>query len=286
MRETHLLPFEGATGWLNPEPLTPEDVRGNVALVDFGPTTASTGFVRKERLMSMKRKVLGAMATVTILGGVSTAGTLSARAATPACGEPCISIFSRVLGTHAQPNFVEAVYQGIAEVGQPLILKQASSADPSQDLIVPWASSVSEFFAAGMVSAKVNRHYGSLTAVQIEYAPLGVGSGLCVGVAKPGVPNQGLSLQPCSLPATTVWIVDTEHAVGTPPDLYFPLINGSTRSVSRPLVMDYPPNAFPTDEPTPDIRVRHLQFVSSDQTVPDRQLWGTRFGVLDRKSVV
>lgn len=230
--------------------------------------------------MSMKRKVLAATATLTILGGVSTVGTLSARAATPACGEPCISIFSRALGTHAQPNFVEAVYQGIAEVGQPLILKQASSADSSQDLIVPRSGPVSDFFAAGMVSAKVNRHYGNLTAVQIEYAPSGMGSGLCVGVATPGVSNQALTLQPCSVPATTVWIVDTEHAVGTPPDVYVPLINGSTRSFSRPLVMDYPRNAYPTDEPTPEIRVRHLQFVSSERTVPDRQLWGTRFGVL------
>ncbi len=230
--------------------------------------------------MSMRRKVLAAMATVTIMGGVSTAGTLSARAATPACGQRCISIFSRALGTQTQPNFVEAVYQETAKIGQPLILKQASSADPSQDLIVPRSGSVSEFFAAGMLSAKVDRHYGNLTAVQIEYAPSGVGSGLCVGVAIPGVPNQGLTLQPCTVPATTVWIVDTEHAVGTPPDVYFPLINGSTRSFSRPLVMDYPRDAHPTDEPTPEIRVRHLQFVPGERTVPDRQLWGTRFGVL------
>ena len=230
--------------------------------------------------MSMKRKVLAAMATVTMLGGVSTVGTLPATAATPACGEACISIYSRALGTYTQPNFVEAVYQGIAEVGQPLILAPADSADPSQDLIVPRAGSVSDFFAAGMVSAAVNRHYGSLPAVQIEYAPLGVGTDLCVGVAIPGISNQGLTLQPCSVPATTVWVVDTEHAVGIAPDVYFPLINGSTRSFSRPLVMDYPRNAHPTDEPTPEIRVRHLQFVSSDRTVPDRQLWGTRFGVL------
>lgn len=230
--------------------------------------------------MSMKGKVLSAMATVTILGGVSTVGTLPATAATQGCGEACISIFSRALGTHRQPNFVEAVYEGIAEVGQPLILKQASSADPSQDLIVPRAGSVSDFFAAGMVSAAVNRHYGNLTAVQIEYAPFGVGTDLCVGVAIPGVSNQGLTLRPCSVPATTVWIVDTNHAVGTAPELYFPLINGSTKSFSRPLVMDYARNAHPTDEPTPEIRVRHLQFVSSERTVPDRQLWGTRFGVL------
>jgi thiol-disulfide isomerase/thioredoxin len=33
--EGHLPSFEGATGWLNSEPLTPEALRGRVALVDF-----------------------------------------------------------------------------------------------------------------------------------------------------------------------------------------------------------------------------------------------------------
>ena len=39
MRETHLPGFEGATGWLNSEPLTPAALRGRVALVDFGTYT-------------------------------------------------------------------------------------------------------------------------------------------------------------------------------------------------------------------------------------------------------
>src|ERR671915_1681219 len=33
--EGRLVPFEGATGWLNSEPLTPEGLRGRVVLVDF-----------------------------------------------------------------------------------------------------------------------------------------------------------------------------------------------------------------------------------------------------------
>ncbi len=138
---------------------------------------------------------------------------------------------------------------GVARVGQPVILKRASSSDPSEDLIVPRAGLVSDFFAAGMVSAKVNRHYGNL-------------------------------LQPCSVPATTVWIVDTVHSPATAADGYFPLINGSTRNFSRPFVMDYSRNACPTDEPTPQIRVHHLKLLGNEHTVPDRQLWGTRFGVL------
>src|SRR5687767_2546527 len=33
--EGHLASFDGATGWLNSEPLTPEGLRGRVVLVDF-----------------------------------------------------------------------------------------------------------------------------------------------------------------------------------------------------------------------------------------------------------
>ena len=33
--EGHLPPFDGATAWLNSAPLTPEELRGRVVLVDF-----------------------------------------------------------------------------------------------------------------------------------------------------------------------------------------------------------------------------------------------------------
>jgi hypothetical protein len=230
--------------------------------------------------MPIKRKVLAVAAMLAMAGGVTTVGTLSASAATPSCGQRCISIFTRALGAYAQPNFVEAVLGGVAKVGQPVILKRASNSDPSEDLIVHRGGLVSDFFAAGMVSAKVNRHYGNLRAAQIEYAPLGVASGLCVGLATTAFQNQGLTLQPCSVPATTVWIIDTVHSPATAADGYFPLISGSTRNFSRPFVMDYPRSTCPTDKPTRQIRVRHLKLLGNEHTVPDRQLWGTRFGVL------
>ena len=237
--------------------------------------------------MPLKSKVLAVAATLTLVGVVSTVGTLStstvgtlpASAATPECGQSCISIFSRAFGTYAQPNFVEAVLDGVARVGQPVIVKRASSSDPSEDLI-PSFGTVSDFFAAGMVSADVNRHYGNLDAAQIRYAPLGVPSGLCVGLATAAFQNEGLTLQPCATPATTVWIVDTPDSPATAADGYFPLVNGSTRNFSRPFVMTYPRNAFPTDEPTPYIHVRHLKLLGNEHIVPDRQLWGARPGVL------
>jgi hypothetical protein len=58
---------------------------------------------------------------------------------------------------------------------------------------------VSEFYAAGLVSADVNSHYGALFGVQQEYAPYGIGAGLCVGLAKVAYQNEGLTLQPSRL---------------------------------------------------------------------------------------
>jgi hypothetical protein len=223
--------------------------------------------------MSIKRYAL-AVAAITVC--VITTGTLSAGAATPVCGDRCISLFSKVLGTYDQPNVVEAVLDGVAKVGQPVILKRADRSDPSQDLM-PRLGKVSDFYAAGMVSEDVNSHYGDLDAAQIEFAPLGVASDLCVGLSKPASQGAGLTLQPCTMPGTTVFIIDEANATA---DGYFAIINGSTTDFSRPFAMHYPRDQQATDRRLQQIEVRRLQFRSNDHTLPDRQLWGAYPGVL------
>jgi hypothetical protein len=228
--------------------------------------------------MSIKSKVLAATAALTIVGGISTLGTLSASAATPACGQGCIEVFSPEFGTSTNPGFVETMFQGLARVGQPAIMHRASSSDPAEDLIVPRRGTVSTFFAAGMVSAEVNSHYGNELAAQIEYAPLGVPSGLCSALATTAFQNEGLTLQPCSVPATTVWIIDTADSPATAPT-YFPIVNGSTTDFSHPYGMTYPSEADPTVKRLPQIMIRHL--IGNPADVPDRQLWGVARGVLN-----
>jgi hypothetical protein len=225
--------------------------------------------------MSVKSKVLAAAAaTLTVVGGASAAGTLSANAATPQCGPRCIEIFSPRFGTPAQPNFIESVRHGVARVGQPIILGRASSSDPAGDLtpIVLGSGTVSAFFGAGMVSAAVNSHYGSLHAVQLEYTPSGKATGLCSAVAQPAFENEALSLQPCTTPGTTVFIIDP--AVAPAADVgNFAIIDGSTTDFSHPFVMTY------THEPPARIRLDHLR-LSDDGTAPITQLWGRTFGVV------
>ena len=165
--------------------------------------------------MSIKSKVFAAAATLTLVGGVGSVAAVSAGAATPSCGHSCIDIFSREFGTHHQPNFVLDVWRQGAKVGQPIILFRTSNSDPAQDFTAGFQGLTSEFYAAGLVSAAVALHYGCTAssartaapgrvddpAFEIEYAPYGVNSGLCVGVARTAVQNEHVSLQPCGVSA-------------------------------------------------------------------------------------
>src|SRR5215472_4432393 len=54
---------------------------------------------RGEPGMSIKSRILAVTAALTVVGGLGTAGALSANAATPACGDSSINILHRELGT-------------------------------------------------------------------------------------------------------------------------------------------------------------------------------------------
>ena len=227
--------------------------------------------------MSIKSKVLAAAAVLTLAGGLSAAGTLAASAATPQCGNACVEVYSMKYATPTSLGFVETVFLGIPAAGVPTILHRASSSDPAEDLIVPLAGPVSMFYKLGMVSAAVNSHYGSEIAVQIEYAPLGKPTGLCAALATTAYQNEGLTLQPCSTPGTTVWIIDTADSPATAPT-YFPIVNGSTTDFTHPFGMTFPGKADPAHRLFPQIKVRHL--IGNPAHVPDSQLWGADTGVV------
>jgi hypothetical protein len=245
--------------------------------------------------MSIKSKVLAAAATLTLVGGVGVAGALSAgpaSAATPSCGNSCIDVFSHQFGTHKSPNFVVDVLRQGEKVGQPIILFRTANFDPAEDFTVSFQGTVSDFFAAGLVSAAVNLHYGGGAAgfpndfaFENEYAPFGVDSGLCLGVAATAFNDEGVTLQPCGVSSKTVWIVDTFDSPTTLFNGYVPLINGSDTNFSHPFVLTYPNDSFPTDKPRPQLVVTNITGSSNGPgpvlgTVNVNQLWGADFGIL------
>jgi hypothetical protein len=249
--------------------------------------------------MSFKSKMLAGAATLALVGGVATVGSLAASAATPSCGNNCINVFSRAFGTHRSPNFVMDVFRQGAKVGQPIILFRTTNQDPAEDFTVSFQGAVSDFYAAGLVGSAVALHYGGLAAgadddaaYELEYAPYGVDSGLCAGLARTAIQNEGVTLQPCGVSSKTVWIVDdggNNFPGGDSPSTvrggYTPVINGSDTNFSHPFVLTYPSNGYPTDKPRPQLQVRNLTGFSNGfgpivGTVPDTQLWAARFGVL------
>jgi hypothetical protein len=246
--------------------------------------------------MSIKSKVFAAAATLTLVGGVTAVGAMSASAATPSAGPTAIDIFSYEFGHHSSPNFVVDTWRQSAKVGQPIILFRTSDTDPAEDFTVSFQGLVSDFFAAGLVSAAIDLHYGSNLpnasdgfpddpAFEIEYAPYGVESGLCVGVAATAVQGSKVALEPCGVSSKTVWVTDTGDST-TVTSGYVPLINGSDTNFSHPFVLTYPENGYPTDVPRPQLTTTNLTGFSGSFLVPelgtvdDNQLWGADFGVL------
>jgi len=250
--------------------------------------------------MSLKSKLLAGAATMALVGSMGVVGAMSAAAATPSCGRDCIDIFSRAFGTHRTPNFVMDVLRQGAKVGQPIILFRTSNTDPAEDFVPSIQGTTADFYAAGLVSAAVALHYGCIPggnfpncgttgvddpAIELEYAPFGVDSGLCVGVAATATQGEGVTLQPCGVSAKTVWIIDTNDSPATFNRGYVPLINGSDTNFSHPFVLSYPGNGFPTDKPRPQLQVKNLTGFSQGRGTPigsvdDTQLWGADFGVL------
>ncbi|MGI5519192.1 hypothetical protein [Streptomyces sp. CA-106131] len=226
--------------------------------------------------MSVKNKVLAAAAMVTMVGGLSTVGTLSANAATPECGDSCIKIYSAKFGTSEQPNLVETVYRGVARVGQPTAMHPVSTSNPAGDIVGHRKGLVSDFYKDGLVSAEVNKHYGNLTAVEVEYAPHGKRSGLCAGLAHTAYQNEGLTLQKCGKSGRTVWIIDTADSPSTASQGHFPLVSGSTTDFAHPYAMTFTHSADGNGghRTAVPMQIRVARLMGNPSHVPAGQLWG------------
>lgn len=255
--------------------------------------------------MSFRSKVLAAAATLTLVGGTAAVGALSAGAATPSCGPGCVDVFSWQFGNFHHPNFVLDVFRQGAKTGQPIILFRTSNTDPAEDFSAEFNGTTSSFYAAGLVSSAVALHYGcqgtiavpggqipcapgsaDTAAFEIEYAPFGANSGLCMGLASTAFKGEKVTLQPCGVTSKTVWIVDTNDQAWIT-SAGVPLINGSDTNFSHPFVLTYPGNGYPTDKPRPQLFVSNLTGFTQPGgifpvlgSVNSNQLWSAKFGVL------
>ena len=154
--------------------------------------------------MSIKSKLTTTATALALIVGVGAAGTLTADAATRQCGPACTNLYSRAFG----PAWVLNVVRHAARPGQPTTLAKASRANQGGDFSVDRLGQVRDFFRAGLVSGGLNTLYGRLFAYEIEYAPNGSSSGLCLGVRTAPGARTPVILEPCGVTASTVWIFD------------------------------------------------------------------------------
>jgi len=222
--------------------------------------------------MSIKTKVLAAAAVLTLAGGLSAAGTMAASAATPQCASQCITPRSA-----AYPGFVETVLFGIPLRGAPTIVTPAAGWNPGEDFTLPTGTPVNAayYYARGMISAATASHYSGpgYLALQIEYAPYGKPSGLCSAIPTTAYQDEALSLQPCSTPDTTVWILDFKDSQIPG---YYSIINATTTDFTHPFVMTILGN--PAHQLLAPIILQHL--TGNPGNVPANELWSTASGTL------
>jgi hypothetical protein len=260
--------------------------------------------------LKLRSKVLAGAAALALAGGFAVAGAATSGAATPSCGTKCLNGYNKQFGK----QFITDVFRQGDKVGQPIILFTRSNSDPAEDFTVSDQGTVSDFFAAGMVSPAVELHYGGAkylnittntpvgqdeVAGEIEYAPYGRDSGLCIGVptkSLPGVGSASVSLQPCGVDARTVWILDGVDICNNFSFGEAPLISGADTNFSHPSVLTYPSAGYPTDVPRPQLQVTNLTgfsqngppspnpsscspLVSSVTGVNTNQLWSAYLGI-------
>jgi hypothetical protein len=274
--------------------------------------------------VGLKSKVLALAAALTLVSSAGLAGAItspgSAQAATPSCGTSCVNTYPQeYAGTslNAPQDVVDVLRQG-DKVGQPIILFRSANFDPAEDWTYTDQDPASDFYAAGLLTAALALHYGCISgttivsgqiqcaaggvddnAFQIQYAPFGVDSGLCLGVAATAVSGEGVTLQPCGVSSKTTWIQDTYSNDGSPSTpapgpspAFWAAVNGSGTDFSNPLVLTYPGNANPVDKPRVQLVLQQLaQFsngvtptpaptTGSNVTDDSNQLWTAFEGIL------
>jgi hypothetical protein len=214
--------------------------------------------------MSIKRRFRAGGVVLTLALAVSVAAPLAGSAATPSCGVACYSLYSQDYGT----GYIPAVKNGTSSTGEAIDLAASSDSNSAEDWYPDQIATVGALEEAGLVSSGLDQNYGNDMAYELQYAPRGAESGLCMGVASTAADNTAVTLQACGVTSGTLWIVDGADVSGG----YLPLINGSDTNFSTPYVLEAGSSA------TSALITYTLQVTNS--TVATSQMWNAGLGEL------
>lgn len=252
----------------------------------------------------MRKRFTRAIYAVSAAALVSTSLSLGAGAAsaattshngTIACGPFCFNLFSARLGSNVTSNaYVPGDTGAGGKVGTKVNLHLAGNYRPNGDFNATTAGTVSDFCDVFWpMTSYVCLNYYNFPVYEVQFTPNGYGTtNLCAGVKLPSYQGENVTLQPCGMGPSTLWIANSDYRVGasglcrgpvTSSDLpvaagdtssssgvtYCPWINGADTAFSHPLTLTLDTG---TNRPTNQLKITRLQLLSGF-AVPDNQLF-------------
>jgi hypothetical protein len=162
------------------------------------------------------------------------------------------------------PNYVTSDPGG-ATAGQDVILARAAEFS-AEDFMLRDQGTVARFDGSGILGPAVSQTWPSDEVYEYQYAPDGVPTTLCLGVAVTAANGTAVSLQPCGTSARELWVALSADRIGS----YQPLINASDTITSTPYVL--------TAGQVGGVLTTTEMYLSAGSVAPS-QMWENRFGV-------
>jgi hypothetical protein len=210
--------------------------------------------------MAMRNRIVAGVAALLLAGGAGAATAPAAHAATLACGSGCMALAAQSWGL----SYVTSD-PGSATAGQGIILARAAEFS-AEDFMLRDEGTVASFYSDGILGPAVGQTWPSDELYEYQYAPDGMQTTLCLGLAVTAANGTAVSLQPCGSSARVLWIALSADRIGS----YQPLINGSDTVTSTPYVL--------TAGQVGGVLTTTEVYLSAGSVAPS-QMWENRFGV-------
>jgi hypothetical protein len=214
--------------------------------------------------VSITGKAALGLAVLALAGGAGLAAASPAGATTTACGNPCMTLSNLDFGS----GYVTAVAGGVPVIGAAVRLL-ATADSPAEDWLETDAGPVADLAAQGRVSPEIEAQYDGLDGFEFQFAPGGVASGLCLGLATAAHEGGRVTLRRCGVSSRTIWLADPAAQRGR----FAPIVSGSDTSSTfdQSLVLTSRANG----------RTLTMNRVSiADDGVASDQMWQTLWGAL------
>ena len=195
---------------------------------------------------SVSMAVTAAVSATVLALGMTPAMAADAAPGTIDCGGACFSLYSRQLGPGVTMNAFVAGDNGLGgKVGRKVNMHPVSDYRPNSDFIPTIIGQVSLFCGASSQDFYSSTSYvctndGNDWVFEANWAPQGTTTDLCVGVPGTGAAGQNVTLRPCGVSKSTLWITDSAHSFGADcrvPGNFCPWISGTTPDFKTPLVL-------------------------------------------------